>query len=129
LIDVRQGATLIQVFTFQSALGGCEACSNGVITVYPTDQRTIQSRRSGGRWRTTRHRVWPTSCAACAEPVDPATGAILFRHNTLVGIPDRVVEGDGYTLEFIGPTLLCLDISRPGPWDICSLNRSKISCP
>ena len=44
---------------------------------------------------------------------DPATGAILFRHNSLVGIPDRVVEGDGYTLEFIGPTLLCLDIQDP----------------
>jgi len=24
-----------------------------------------------------------------------------------------VVEGDGYTLEFIGSTLLCLDISDP----------------
>jgi len=41
------------------------------------------------------------------------TGAILFRHPTLGGIPDLVVEGDGYTLEFIGPTLLCLDISDP----------------
>ncbi len=43
--------------------------------------------------------------------VDAQTGAILFRHPTLRGIPDLVVEGDGYTLEFIGPTLLCLDIS------------------
>jgi hypothetical protein len=24
------------------------------------------------------------------------------------------VEGEGYTLEFIGPTLLCLDITDPG---------------
>ena len=46
--------------------------------------------------------------------VDPETGAILFRHPTLRGIPDLVVEGDGYTLEFIGPTLLCLDIQDPG---------------
>jgi hypothetical protein len=45
--------------------------------------------------------------------VDPETGAILFRHPTLRGIPDLVVEGDGYTLEFIGPTLLCLDIQDP----------------
>lgn len=46
--------------------------------------------------------------------VDAETGAILFRHPpTLRGIPDLVVEGDGYTLEFIGPTLLCLDISDP----------------
>lgn len=43
--------------------------------------------------------------------VDAETGAILFRHPTLRGIPDLVVEGDGYTLEFIGPILLCLDIS------------------
>jgi hypothetical protein len=45
--------------------------------------------------------------------VDAETGAILFRHPTLRGIPDLVVEGDGYTLEFIGPTLLCLDIDDP----------------
>ncbi len=45
--------------------------------------------------------------------VDAETGAILFRHPTLRAIPDLVVEGDGYTLEFIGPILLCLDISDP----------------
>lgn len=45
--------------------------------------------------------------------VDPVSGAILFRHSNLRGIPDLVVEGDGYTLEFIGSTLLCLDISDP----------------
>ena len=45
--------------------------------------------------------------------VDGESGAILFRHPTLRGVPDLVVEGDGYTLEFIGPTLLCLDIQDP----------------
>ena len=45
--------------------------------------------------------------------VDGETGAILFRHPTLRGVPDLVVEGDGYTLEFIGPPLLCLDIQDP----------------
>lgn len=45
--------------------------------------------------------------------VDSKSGAILFRHPTLRGLPDLVVEGDGYTLEFIGPTLLCLDIQDP----------------
>jgi hypothetical protein len=45
--------------------------------------------------------------------VDPDTGAILFRHPVLRGIPDLVLEGDGYTMEFIGPTLLCLDIQDP----------------
>ena len=41
--------------------------------------------------------------------VDAQTGAILFRQPTLRGILDLVVEGDGYTLEFIGSILLCLD--------------------
>jgi hypothetical protein len=45
--------------------------------------------------------------------VDPDIGAILFRHPSLRGIPALVVEGDGYTLEFIGSTLLCLDIQDP----------------
>jgi len=45
--------------------------------------------------------------------VDPDTGSILFRQPVLRGLPDLVVEGDGYTLEFIGPTLLCLDIQDP----------------
>jgi hypothetical protein len=45
--------------------------------------------------------------------VDPESGAILFRHPSLRGIPDLVVEGDGYTFEFIGSILLCLDISDP----------------
>ena len=48
------------------------------------------------------------------QSVDPETGAILFRHPNLTGIPDLVVEGDGYTMEFIGATLLCLDITDPG---------------
>ena len=34
------------------------------------------------------------------QSVDPDTGAILFRHPTLQGIPDLVVEADGYTMEF-----------------------------
>ncbi len=45
--------------------------------------------------------------------VDAESGAILFRHPSLRGIPDLVVEGDGYTIEFIGSTLLCLDIRDP----------------
>jgi hypothetical protein len=49
--------------------------------------------------------------------LDPESGAILFRHPSLRGIPDLVVEGDGYTMEFIGPTLLCLDIQDPSGMD------------
>ncbi|MCU0528705.1 MAG: hypothetical protein MUD04_04260 [Cyanobium sp. Prado107] len=45
--------------------------------------------------------------------LDADTAAIPFRHPTLRGIPDLVLEGDGYTLEFIGPTLLCIDICNP----------------
>ena len=45
--------------------------------------------------------------------VDAETAAILFRHPTLRGIPDLVVDGHGYTLEFIGSTLLRLVISDP----------------
>ena len=45
--------------------------------------------------------------------VDGQTGSILFRHPELRGIPDLVVEGDGYTMEFIGSKLLCLDIQDP----------------
>jgi hypothetical protein len=33
-----------------------------------------------------------------------------MRHPALQGIPDLVVEGDGYTMDFMGPTLLSLDI-------------------
>ena len=42
--------------------------------------------------------------------VDSQSGANLFRHSSLRGLPDLAVEGDGYILEFIGSTLLCLDI-------------------
>jgi hypothetical protein len=48
------------------------------------------------------------------QTLDAETGAILFRHPTLQGIPDLVVEGDGYTMEFLGPNLLRLDIIDPG---------------
>jgi hypothetical protein len=30
--------------------------------------------------------------------LDPDSGAILFRHPTLRGVPDLVVEGDGYSM-------------------------------
>jgi hypothetical protein len=50
--------------------------------------------------------------AAMERRVDADSGAILFRHPSLRGIPDLILEGDGYTLEFIGPTLLCVDIQN-----------------
>jgi hypothetical protein len=53
-----------------------------------------------------------TQLAAMERLVDAESGAILFRHPSLRGIPDLVLEGDGYTLEFIGSTLLCVDIQN-----------------
>lgn len=50
--------------------------------------------------------------AAMERLVDADSGAILFRHPSLRGIPDLILEGDGYTLEFIGATLLCVDIQN-----------------
>ena len=52
----------------------------------------------------------------------------LMRHPSLRGIPDLVLEGDGYTLEFIGPTLLCVDIRKlnhlkPSSRQECSKSR------
>jgi hypothetical protein len=44
--------------------------------------------------------------------LDPDSGAILFRQPTLRGVPDLVVEGDGYTLEFIGPPPCSASTSR-----------------
>ena len=32
---------------------------------------------------------------AMRKSVDPETGAILFRHHSMTGVPDRVVEGEG----------------------------------
>jgi hypothetical protein len=56
----------------------------------------------------------PDQLWSLRQSVNADTGPILFRHPTLQGIPDLVVEGDGYTMEFMGPTLLCLDIIDPG---------------
>ena len=67
----------------------------------------------GSLWTMDLSQHLTTQLKSMERLVDAETGAILFRHPTLRGIPDLVVEGDGYTLEFIGPTLLCLDINDP----------------
>ena len=53
--------------------------------------------------------------------VDPETGATLFRHHSMTGVPDRVVEGEGYTLEFIGPTLSASTSLIQERWGSCWL--------
>ena len=47
----------------------------------------------------------PDQLRSMRQSEDVDTGAILFRHPTLQGIPDLVVEGDGYTMEFMGRLL------------------------
>ncbi|MFM7436670.1 MAG: hypothetical protein ACKO1Q_11985 [Vulcanococcus sp.] len=64
----------------------------------------------------------PIQLRRMQHSVDPETGAILFRHPNITGLPDRVVEGDGYTMEFIGSTLLCLDITDQEPLETCWRN-------
>jgi hypothetical protein len=45
--------------------------------------------------------------------VDGETGAILLRNPILRGLPALGVQGGGFTLEFIVPTLLCLNDQEP----------------
>jgi hypothetical protein len=69
--------------------------------------------------------------------VDSDSRATLFRHPSLRGIPDLVVEGDGYTLEFncsaeakgYGFTLLCLCISDPAGMARMLANPVKSQLP
>lgn len=44
------------------------------------------------------------------KKVDPATGSILFFRRDMRGIPDRVVEGDGFTVEFKDDQVFAIDI-------------------
>ena len=76
-------------------------------------QRRTNRDESPRRWPVDLSQQLTVQLKGMERLVDAETGAILFRHPTLRGIPDLVVEGDGYTLEFIGPTLLCLDIQDP----------------
>ena len=61
--------------------------------------------------------------------VDADSCAILFRHPSLRGSPDLALEGDGYTLEFIGSTLLCVDIQNADDLAKLIAEPFKLSCP
>jgi hypothetical protein len=52
LIDRNRGGSLIRVFSFQSRpwVAVLDPETDKVITVYPTDQITVESRRRSGRW-------------------------------------------------------------------------------
>lgn len=51
--------------------------------------------------------------AALERHVDPETGAILLSNPSVMGTPDRVIEGRGFTVEFLGERLLCVDLFDP----------------
>ena len=46
------------------------------------------------------------------EDWSPKRYLSMRMHPSLRGIPDLVLEGDGYTLEFIDSTLVCVDIRK-----------------
>ena len=56
-------------------------------------------------------------------------GPILFSHPTLKGNPVLEMQGDGYTLVFIGHTLLCLDIQEPSGMTLLLAKPVKAQLP
>lgn len=44
------------------------------------------------------------------KKVDPETGNILFFKQGMKGIPDRVIEGDGFTVELKDNQIYLIDI-------------------
>ena len=44
------------------------------------------------------------------KKIDPQNGNILFFRKDMKGIPDRVVEGDGFTVEFKDGQVYLIDI-------------------
>ncbi len=83
------------------------------LSCHAVDKLVTYGIQGGSLWTMDLSQHQTTQLKSMERLVDAETGAILFRHPTLRGIPDLVVEGDGYTLELIGPTLLCLDINDP----------------
>lgn len=48
-----------------------------------------------------------------------ASNAILLRYPSLRCIPSLVIEGNGYTVKFIGSSLFCPSISTQVVWHDC----------
>lgn len=44
------------------------------------------------------------------KKIDPQNGNILFHRKDMKGIPDRVIEGDGFTVEFKNGQVYLIDI-------------------
>ena len=51
-IDLARGGTMVRIFKFLGRpwVAVLDTDTERVITLYPTDQRTVESRRSNGRW-------------------------------------------------------------------------------
>ena len=45
--------------------------------------------------------------------IDSQTGSILFHNKNIVGLPDKVVNGDGYTIELQNNEIFLIDIFNP----------------
>ena len=44
------------------------------------------------------------------KQIDPKTGSILYYRNDLKGLPDKVYEGDGFTVEIKNNEVYLIDI-------------------
>lgn len=44
------------------------------------------------------------------KKVDAETGSILFYRKSFVGIPEEVLNGEGFTIEFSGNEVVMIDI-------------------
>jgi hypothetical protein len=48
------------------------------------------------------------------KKVDAETGSILFYRNTFSGIPEKVLHGEGFTIELSGDEVVMIDIYNSG---------------
>ncbi len=56
---------------------------------------------------------WIKEIKRMNKQVDPETGSILFHAQDTRGVPDKVMHGPGYTLEFQKGRLLLIDLYDP----------------
>ena len=45
--------------------------------------------------------------------IDSQTGGILFHNKNIQGLPDKVINGDGYTIELKNNEIFLIDIFNP----------------
>ena len=52
--------------------------------------------------------------AGLEKKVDPETGSILFYRKNFSGIPEKVLHGEGFTIELSGDEVVMVDIYNSG---------------